>query len=139
MREHSTHRLQICATALVFGMTAGCASAPNREASTGPTPNETDAFAEQSAELIDCSAYPAPETDPGAEFVIVTVPIEVGADGAATGVGVPQAGRTHRSQDVLDRAVSLARSCMFEPATVNGHPVADRVDVQFRLSLNGLS
>jgi hypothetical protein len=93
---------------------------------------------EQPAQLIDCRDFTSPDPDLGREFAVVTVPVVVKPDGAVGDVGTPRANRSPRDQRVLDRAVSLARSCLFEPASRDGTPVNSRVDVQFRLAVGNL-
>lgn len=127
------NRVLVAFTLLVVVTGCGTAAAPTP--ANSPTPAVTGPV-DRSAELIDCEDYPSPDDALGDDFVIVTVPLVVTSDGTVDNVGPPRSGRSGR-REILDRAVSLARSCVFAPAIRDGHTVPDRIDVQFRLGLRG--
>ena len=126
---------QVVAVILTVATLAGCASHGGVAAGTaaeGQTPVE--GRVDQPAELIDCEDFGSPEPLAGERFVVVTVPLVVGPAGTVKQVGTPRARRGVRTRDVLDRAVSLARTCVFEPAELDGRRVEDRVEVRFRIA-----
>jgi len=122
---------------LITTTAAGCATGPGVESPAVSSSGADTAVSYQPAELIDCDYLPSPDPDPRAGFVIVTVPVDVDPEGAVERVGAPRAPRGRNNQRVLDRAVALARSCVFEPATRAGNQVSDRAEVQFRLGSQG--
>ena len=91
---------------------------------------------DQPARLIACGGYTPP-----ARFLPVlgvTVPVIVGPDGTVKQVGTPRSRSSGQHPDVLDRGVSLARSCVFEPAALDGRPVTVRDEVHFRFRVGSL-
>ncbi len=87
--------------------------------------------------LIDCSDFKHEEPVADPDFLAVTVPVIVGTDGTVEEVGQPRAPRATSSQEQLDRAVSLARSCTFVPATVDDQAVRSRATIQLRIARKG--
>lgn len=120
-----SHRLS---TLLVATIVSGCASASGSTGAETPAPTRPPV-------LVDCADFNSPETDLSRQFVDVVVPVRVNSSGAVTQAGAPRASRQQATQQVLDRARSLARSCSFEPATSEGKPVAARTEVRFRLGI----
>ena len=87
--------------------------------------------------LIGCSDFKHEEPVADPDFLAVTVPVIVGTDGTVEEVGQPRAPRATSSQEQLDRAVSLARSCTFVPATVDDQAVRSRATIQLRIARKG--
>lgn len=134
--EHRVSRVCRMVSTLLITTAVGCAGGPDIEGPGRPVGGLV-AVAHHPANLIDCDDFPSPEPDPESDFVVVTVPVDVDSGGGVERVGTPRTRRTDGNQRVIGRAASLARSCVFEPATRDGVPVPDRVEVQFRLSLRG--
>ncbi len=113
---------------VVFTVTTGCATASHpvsRDAPEAVTPPT----------LIECADFNSPETDLSREFVDVVVPVRVSASGSVIRAGAPRASRQSADRQLLDRAISLAQSCHFEPATSDGERVAATTDVRFRMGV----
>lgn len=117
-----------CVLLLTLLATTACASTPERE------PHDAVAAVQPPA-LVDCADFTSPESDLSRQFVDVVVPVVVDESGSVTGTGAPRASRSRSDRQLLDRAVSLARSCSFEPAMSGGSPVPGRTEVRFRLGV----
>jgi len=123
-----TH-LKCCALCVTLLHASACVNSPAAESLRGnPAPD-------QPPTLIDCADFNSPQPDLSRDFVEVVVPIRVDASGEVTQAGAPRASRQTSDRELLDRAVSLARSCSFEPATADGDPVPGRTEVRFRLGI----
>ena len=90
--------------------------------------------------LLHCGNYAEPPRITWPETDFVTVVVLVGSDGRVENVGAPQRvsgpadGNAVRLDDHLrDLARDLAGQCIFEPATLEGIPVATGSTVSFRL------
>ena len=134
----SGDRIPRFGVAVLAVLAVACASAPD-DHSAGSIHDGVilSPSVDHPAQLVDCHDFPASDPDPDHAYLFVTVPVLVGPDGNVRQVGTPRADRAASSQQILDRAVALARSCTFEPATIDQRPVSDRVDVRFRMSLRG--
>jgi len=117
-----------CPVLVVLLAASACASSSTAD-------SQARAAAIQPPTLIDCADFNSPETDLSREFVDVVVPVRVDASGSVAHAGAARASRQATDRQLLDRAVSLARSCSFEPATSNGNPVPARTEVRFRLGV----
>ena len=137
-----TSRRLASAPFLAFAATIGaCASSAGYpgwdEVSTHAIP-ERDATAP--ARPIDCRTYNDRTLLPGYTSVSILVPVVVGVDGLVSGSGAAQVYPREEYDSAAPRlgeATRIAEACVFEPATLDGDPVAVRRFVRFSYSVPG--
>jgi hypothetical protein len=100
---------------------------PEREASSPATAVDCESYNQSASALL-----------PGYQLVSIWVPIVVGVDGRVTASGAPQVYPREAYDEAASRLTEtsrLAEACVFDPARVNGEPVAVRTIVRFRYSV----
>lgn len=119
---------------LVGTFAAGCASSGG----VSEDPRFAQGDVDVRPRLLHCGTYVEPRNVTW-ETETVAVPVVVDADGRVRSVGTPRlssasaASRTQLSESARETAWDLAEDCVFEPALLEGIPVATGAVVSFRL------